>query len=313
MPSHILVAINSARFADYVLAHAQTIAHASNARITLLRLFEGAGGKNRNRIVDPLDWHIRKLELEASLSKMAEPLLKKGLTVDTAVLEGDDAKQLIQYVQENNVDLIVLTKQAENVDDFLHEVMKSTLTPVVILTVGDHVRKNTNFKECYEKILVPLDGSQRAEITLPIANMLAKDCNAQLLLAHVVRRPEMPRHAPPKPEETRLVDRLVEINRNEAGRYLENFASRLPGEVKTHLLVSDNIVTSLHQLVEQEDVDIIVLSAHGYSGEPNWPYGSVTNHLIAYSTKPVLVVQDLPTNISDQTEAPALARSGRLS
>jgi nucleotide-binding universal stress UspA family protein len=218
--------------------------------------------------MDPHDWHIRKMEIEASLRKMAEGLSRKGLSVNTAVLEGSDAEQLIQYAQAHEVDLMILTKQSETVGDLVHTVMKRTATPVVILPIGGYLLKDANARDCYQKILVPLDGSQRAEITLPIAATLAQDCNAQLLLVHVVHKPDMPRHAPPNAEEIELVERIVEINRAKAARYLENFTSRLPADAQTRLLVSDNIAATLHHLVEQESVDLIILSAHGYSGEP---------------------------------------------
>ena len=38
------------------------------------------------------------------------------------------------------------------------------------------------------------------------------------------------------------------------------------------------------------------LSAHGYSGHIEWPYGSMVNNFIAYSKVPLLIVQDLTTN-----------------
>ena len=81
--------------------------------------------------------------------------------------------------------------------------------------------------------------------------------------------------------------------------YLEQVAARLPGEVRTRLVVNDNIPMTIYQLADEEAVDLIVLSAHGYTGEPLWPYGSVTNSLIAYSIHPVLVVQDLPVSASE--------------
>jgi nucleotide-binding universal stress UspA family protein len=249
------------------------------------------------------------METESRLRKMAESLNKKDFDVETAIIEGADAEQLIQFVQANKVDLVILTKQSENVGDFVSAVMKRTETPIVILPVGNSLPLKP--ADCYQKILVALDGSQRAEITLPLASTLAQHCNSKLLLAHVVRKPEMPRHAPPSAEETELVDRIVEINRTEAARYLETIAARLPAEAETRLLVNDNIVASLHGLIDQENVDLVLLSAHGYSGEPQWPYGSITSHLIAYSVKPVLVVQDLPSAISTQEmEIPAIARSG---
>jgi nucleotide-binding universal stress UspA family protein len=120
----------------------------------------------------------------------------------------------------------------------------------------------------------------------------------------------MPRRAPPHPEDAELMERLIESNRSEAVRYLEQTASRLPGEVETRLLVNDSVPAALHLLAEQEVADLIVLSAHGHSGAPQWPYGSVANNLITYSNKPVLVVQDLP--VSETTHQEAVARSGKV-
>jgi nucleotide-binding universal stress UspA family protein len=311
MLKKILVTLDSDKFAEYALAHVESIALPYGSKIILLRLFDSVSGKTQNRMVDPLDWHIRKMEVKANLNKLVERLRKKGLSVSAAVMEGSDAEQLIQYAQSHEIDLMILTKQLGTLSDLAHTVIKHATMPVVILPIGGHLLEAAKAADHYQKILVPLDGSQRAEITLPIAITLAQDCNAQLLLAHVVHKPEMPRHTPPNIEEVEVVERIVEINRADATRYLENRASRLRGDVQTRLLVSGNIAAGLHHLVEQERVDLIILSAHGYSGEPQQPYGSVTSNLIVYSTKPVLVVQDLPVAATQQVEMPAVARSGK--
>jgi hypothetical protein len=46
------------------------------------------------------------------------------------------------------------------------------------------------------------------------------------------------------------------------------------------------------------------LSAHGYSGEARWPYGSITNRFITNGTTPLLIVQDL------RQETPEVTRAG---
>ena len=78
--------------------------------------------------------------------------------------------------------------------------------------------------------------------------------------------------APPAQEDIELVNRLTERNRLEASRCLESLRSRLPLAVQTRVLVSDNTAATLHRLVEQENVDLVVLSAHGCSGRTEWPY-----------------------------------------
>jgi nucleotide-binding universal stress UspA family protein len=86
----------------------------------------------------------------------------------------------------------------------------------------------------YRRLLVPLDGSQRAECALPPATVLARSHDSRLL-AHRARRPEMPRHVPLTDEETEMLDRITERNRLAAAQYLEQLQSRLSGAVETRL------------------------------------------------------------------------------
>ncbi|HWQ46468.1 MAG TPA: universal stress protein, partial [Longilinea sp.] len=64
--------------------------------------------------------------------------------------------------------------------------------------------------------------------------------------------------------------------------------------VHTHLITSANTAAELHQIADQENIDLVTLSAHGYSGDHQWPYGSLVNNFIMYSHIPLLIVQDLP-------------------
>jgi nucleotide-binding universal stress UspA family protein len=67
-------------------------------------------------------------------------------------------------------------------------------------------------------------------------------------------------------------------------------------------------MATLHELVAVEDVDLVVLSAHGYSCKTKWPYGSVTASFIDYGTTPLLVVQDLSTGVIEHTQAETTTR-----
>ena len=150
----------------------------------------------------------------------------------------------------------------------------------------------------YQRILVPLDGSRRAENVLPMIAHLARFHQSQIHIVFVVTTPEMARQMPPVQEDVDLSNRIVARNREESIRYLEQvqLSSHLDGiAVQTHLLTSDNAPAALHGLVEQEFIDLVALSAHGYSGNNQWPYGNVVNNFILYSKVPLLIVQDLPT------------------
>ena len=90
--------------------------------------------------------------------------------------------------------------------------------------------------------------------------------------------------------------RIVARNQEEISRYFELMQMRSPQEginVQTHVLISEDIATALHDFVEREHIDLVALSAHGYSGNSQWPYGSIANNFIDYGKVPLLLSQDL--------------------
>jgi nucleotide-binding universal stress UspA family protein len=94
-----------------------------------------------------------------------------------------------------------------------------------------------------------------------------------------------------------LSNRVIARNREEAVRYLDQVRqhSSLEGiDVETHLLSGDSAASALHEFADQERIDLVALSAHGYSGNNRWPYGSMVDNFILYSKVPLIIVQDLP-------------------
>jgi nucleotide-binding universal stress UspA family protein len=102
---------------------------------------------------------------------------------------------------------------------------------------------------------------------------------------------------PPVQEDIDLSNRIVARNQEEALHYLDQVQLRSPLagiDVKAHLIISNNATVALHELVDREQIDMVALSAHGYSGNNQWPYGSMVNNFILYGKVPLLIVQDLP-------------------
>jgi nucleotide-binding universal stress UspA family protein len=160
----------------------------------------------------------------------------------------------------------------------------------------------------YKKIFIPLDGSSRAEYVLPLAASLTSFHKAQLILAHVVREPELPRRAPPSQEESELIRQFVEKNRREATRYLEGLQERFSLDMQTHLIIGEDVADTLHSLVERENPDLVVMTAHGYSGSAKRPFGSLALYFIAYGIKPLLIVQDMPESCESFPASAEFAR-----
>ncbi|NLG08210.1 MAG: universal stress protein [Deinococcales bacterium] len=145
----------------------------------------------------------------------------------------------------------------------------------------------------YARIVTALDGSMRAECVLPWVRRLAQQHDAEVILAHVVVEPELPRLTPPSEEDVALARRLMERNRVAAAAYLDDARKRLGIEASTRLVEGAKVSVALHDLVDREAVDLMVLSAHGHGGEPRWPFGDVATSFIGYGRTPLLLVQDM--------------------
>ena len=56
-------------------------------------------------------------------------------------------------------------------------------------------------------------------------------------------------------------------------------------------------------MAEQNNADLVLLSAHGYSCEKKCPYGSVVASFLSYGIAPLLIIQDLPRHELEPTGA----------
>jgi nucleotide-binding universal stress UspA family protein len=313
MLDHILVPLDGSPLAECVLPHTVALALAFDARVTLLQVLGRPRSIDRTHAIDPLEWHIRKAEAGSYLDEVVVRLRKANIHAEKAIAEGRTAERIMEFARNQNASLIVLSSHGRsglsgwNVSSVVQKIVLRACIPTMIVRAYQSVAGDLTGLR-YRRMLVPLDCSQRAECVLPLATTLARFHESQLLLAHVVRRPEMVRRAPPTQEETKLVNLLTEHNRVEASKYLEQLQSRLSSDVHLRLPIDDNAASTLHEMVKQESIDLVVLSAHGYSGETKWPYGSVTLNFIAYGTTPLLIVQDLSQDELESTQAEMAVR-----
>ncbi len=301
----ILVPLDGSQLAEGVLPHAIAIARAFDAEITLLRMLEENQAGASAQLFDLLNWEINKTKAALYLETIRARLQTSGLRSRTTVLEGLVAEEITEYAQNQGMKLIVLSSHGRHgltqrgISSNTHKIILSAQISLLIVRAHQQYTQAGESPDApiCQRILVPLDGSQRAENVLPVITQLAHFHHSQIHLVQVVQTPEMARQMPPVREDIDLLNQVVAQNQEEAGRYLEQLKSRsyLEGiAVQTHLITSDNAAVALHQLGEDEHIDMVTLSAHGYSGNHQWPYGSMVNNFIMYGKVHLLIVQDLP-------------------
>jgi nucleotide-binding universal stress UspA family protein len=313
----ILVPLDGSQLAECVLPHSIAIAGPFDAELTLLRMLEKNQAGNSAQLFDLLNWQINKTRATVYLERTRVRLAEARIRARAEVLEGLVAEGITEYAQNQGMKLIILSSHGHTglskwgISSTAQKIILSAPSSVLIIRAYQHDIQTGVLASIpvYQRILVPLDGSQRAENVLPIVTQLAHFHKSQIHLVHVVQTPEMARQMPPLQEDIDLSNRVVTRNQEEAGRYLEQMKARsiLEGiPVESHLLTSDNAAVALHQLAEQEHIDMVALSAHGYSGNQQWPYGGMVNNFILYGKVPLLIVQDLP--VKQEATPPVLAK-----
>ncbi|MBN2046862.1 MAG: universal stress protein [Anaerolineaceae bacterium] len=308
MFEHILLPLDGSQLAECVIPHAIAIAKMFSSRITLIQVLEVDPSRRRTRSLDLLDWQVRKNEAQNYLDDQIERFEQAEIAVETQILEGQAADEIIHYTQEHEIDLLVLSSHGKsglsawNISSVVQKIMLGAFTPIMIIRA--YQAEPLKQKEVlYRKVFIPLDGSQRAECVLPMASAFIQRQSCQLVLAHVIREPEIPRRVPLTAEEQELTRKLTEYNRLNAIKYMARLQMMSSTQVKTRLESTQDIDAALHRIAEEEESDLVLLSAHGYSGSKRWPYGSTALSFIVYGNAPLLIFQDITRDEAQHTLA----------
>lgn len=141
----------------------------------------------------------------------------------------------------------------------------------------------------YKSILVPLDGSARAERILPHVEPLAQRFEARLILLRVIE----PAGSLPPPEQPDFIQRSLEAEREQAQSYLKAKAGELRTrglETQSQVLVG-SAATTICSVADSEEVDLIAMASHGRGGLARVFYGSVTAAVLNQVDRPLLLVR----------------------
>ena len=319
MINHILVPLDNSRLAECVLPHVLAIAPVMNARVTLTHVMEHPYHGDGTPAVDPVDWHLRKRKSEKYLEQITERLKKSGLRVDQAILEGNPAESVIEFARNNDVDLIALSTHGNsglsgwNVSGVVQKIMWRSQKSTLLVRAYQSISAGASGVQ-YKRLFVGLDHSTRAEYALPVALRLAQYYKSQLMLGAVIQKPQTLHRFPLSDEDAKLIDQFVEKNHQAASRYFDQLITQysLEGsDLKTAIVVGDNAFAILHDMVEEVKADLVMLVAHGHSGERRWPYGSVTSSFIAYGNTALMILQDLSMGEIQPTHAELAVREGK--
>ncbi len=144
----------------------------------------------------------------------------------------------------------------------------------------------------FKRILVPLDGSGRAEQALPAAALLARASSGSLILMRVVST--APEHYPAAPAKPTPAETISEDDLTLANSYLEGIAaSQLLSGIHVNIEVQVGLVAPIIlSVAASSKADLIVTCSHGYARVKRWVLGSVAEKVAHNADVPVLVLRE---------------------
>jgi nucleotide-binding universal stress UspA family protein len=273
------------------------MARVFNARVTVLHVVERSRAM-MPALADPIEWQINRAEADAYMQECVNCLHADGIDASWQIIEGTPADRIHDIIRERQIDLVVLgahgTTNASlwNLGSVAQKIVNIAPTSLLLVRPPTAAPAESN-RVKFSRIMLPLDASQRAECVLPAAITLSQKHHSQVLLVHVVERPHMPRRTPLTAREKKLSDTIMQLNSAEAERYLAGLKDRFTLPADTRVILDAPVAPALHQVSQDERVDLVVLSAHGHTSNMAWPYGSLVASFIAHGNTSVMIVQDM--------------------
>ena len=297
MFTRILVPVDGTAESNAALPLARTVARATGASITLLRVVRPA---------DSTSDRVGLTSVTNELERIAAELSDADAPVESIVREGDDvAAEILRHSRAQGADLIVMRTHARVgleravLGSVTQRVLTDSGVPIMLMRLGGR-RVNK-----IERLLVPIDGSPGGAVALGAAVGLAQRTGASIKLLEVAVSIPTWMYAgdayggmyydPAWDEETLAGART----------YVEGIVKRLraarlvvDGEARQERDVARTIVS----VAEEATADLIVMSTQALTGPARALLGSVADMVVRTSTCPVLLVHR-----PDLAEGPAVS------
>jgi nucleotide-binding universal stress UspA family protein len=217
------------------------------------------------------DWYRK--HGEDVISDAVALFKEEGMSVDQKLVEDPDpAEGILKEAEKGNYGLIVLGHNGEEGEEqHLGSVAKKVSRHAQISVLI--ARQKTEVS----KILVPVDGSAYAEKALEYAVSLADKTDAKMTLLYA--------------QEPSLFRLRPQVAKEIGTRVLANAAGQVKGITPDQKLESGHPGKVIIETARNGDYDLIVMGSHGHTSARRFLLGSVTDHVIHYADRSVLLVK----------------------
>jgi nucleotide-binding universal stress UspA family protein len=310
MLTTILVPLDGSVLAERAIPYAVALARKTQARLLLMRAVLAH---------PPVDVPLEEAQAavieraEVELAAVAARVRDQQVTVDAVVHYDDAAPGILAVAEEQGADLLVMSTLGRGgigrwiYGSVADEVLRHATVPVLLVSASCERGWPT---EAGLRVLVPLDGSELAEVALGPAREIAAGPGAGLSLLRAVQ-PLAYTEADGAAEVLRLQE---EVELADASRYLEDVAARQPAgleAVSLHTVVGQP-ATQINEIARGQRVDLIAMATHGRGGLARLVLGSVATNVLQHTNVPLLLVrpsaiQQSPRRDSEEIEITSTA------
>ena len=305
-PRSVLVPLDGSPFAERALPLAVALARRSGGSMRLALVHQvpppPATGE-AVRVYTRIERAVRQAELEYLRRLATEASRDVGRPVRSVILDGAVAAGLQEYAHDSGADLVVMTTHGRGpvqrawLGSVADRLVRTLDIPVLLVPApgpadgsgGGPVAREPSLG----RVLVPLDGSPRAEAVLETASAVARLFDAELHLVQVVP-PVALAVGPMMAASGELDMELTGIRKATAQDYLDDVADRLRTQgvrATATAVLGGAVAATLLDLARPGETDLMAIATHGRGGVPRLVLGSVADKLVRAAETPVLVVR----------------------
>jgi nucleotide-binding universal stress UspA family protein len=288
MYDRILVATDGSDHAVRATEHGAVLAEAFDATVHLLCVVDvdDAAGPFSAGGVD--DDYVESLT-EAGRSTVETTASAAGVEdLHPVVRTGDVAETILDYVDEEEIDIVAMGTQGRR---GLHRLLTGSVaervlrqSPVPVLSTR---AVDAEAPTGYEEVLVPTDGSERAQAAAAHALAIADRFDSRVHAVSVVDTGDLAMGSDitlpqglTQELETTAEEAVTSVRRDAEAAGLDAVTSVGVGRPKSALL----------SYVSDHDIDLVCMGTHGRTGLDRVLLGSTTEALVRRAEVPVLTV-----------------------
>lgn len=300
MYSTIVVPLDGSALSERAVPTALVLARRGSATLLLIHVRESAVRPAGAPLLDSRFDDEAERHAQARVSSMADTIAREsGLAAQAVFLDGEIAPTVQAYAAARGTDLVVMTTHGRGgisrlwLGSVADELVRRSTAPILLIRPDVEGAPDVS-EPLFHRILVPLDGSPRAEEVLTHAAALGTPGHTEYVLLRVLA-PRTSADLFPSvatmlaPDE--LARRLAGAHAR-ADAYLAGVAAsfrEIGAQVTTHTALRAQAAREILEFAREQDVDLIVLSTRVRSTTERLLIGSVADKVLRGTAGPVLV------------------------